>query len=72
MVYNVYYTHKVGFFNASCTFFDPSFYMILENTSNFREIAIGKIVPGVLYRSNHPICNNNAYGSRLIQRHAGV
>ena len=32
--------------------------MVIETSSNFREIAIGKIVPGVLYRSNHPICNN--------------
>jgi len=29
--------------------------MIIENSSNFREIAIGQISPGMLYRSNHPI-----------------
>ena len=32
--------------------------MIIERSSNFREISIGEIAPGVLYRSNHPISNN--------------
>ena len=29
--------------------------MLINNSSNFREIAIGNISPGLLYRSNHPI-----------------
>ena len=31
--------------------------MIIKHSSNFREIVMGKIAPGVLYRSNHPISN---------------
>ena len=29
--------------------------MITNNPLNFREIAMGSIAPGILYRSNHPI-----------------
>ena len=32
--------------------------MIINSSSNFREIAIGQIPPGILYRSNHPVSNN--------------
>jgi protein tyrosine/serine phosphatase len=32
--------------------------MVLKS-SNFREINIGKISSKILFRSNHPICNNN-------------
>ena len=31
--------------------------MIVVSSSNFREIAMGEIAPGTLYRSNHPIYN---------------
>jgi protein tyrosine phosphatase len=30
---------------------------VIINSSNFREINMGKIPPKTLYRSNHPICN---------------
>jgi protein tyrosine/serine phosphatase len=30
---------------------------MIINSSNFREIRMGKISPKIVYRSNHPICN---------------
>jgi protein tyrosine/serine phosphatase len=30
---------------------------MISNSSNFREIRMGKIAPKTLYRSNHPVCN---------------
>lgn len=31
--------------------------MRMESSSNFREIVMGEIFPGILYRSSHPICD---------------
>jgi hypothetical protein len=33
--------------------------MSINDVSNFREISIGKISPGILYRSSHPIYDGN-------------
>jgi protein tyrosine/serine phosphatase len=33
--------------------------MSINDISNFREISIGKISPGILYRSSHPIYDGN-------------
>jgi protein tyrosine/serine phosphatase len=30
---------------------------MISNSSNFREIRMGKILPKTLYRSSHPVCN---------------